>query len=173
VTTSPATKRTWIALGIAQNWFFLTSLVCAVAALAIADATMTVEAGDLSLVASMGVVGAVGLVVGVPVGVHTSGRLTDYLTRPWGRARSALAHLAVGAVWGAAVAAVVVSRGSSTALVAFVAFVLPPALTGYLTHLVVPSAVTRPWMPILAWVLAVPLMIGAAIWCVWALAVGL
>lgn len=173
MTTSPATQRTWIALGIAQNWFVLTSVASAVAALAIADETMTVEPGDLSLAVSLMAVVALGLLVGVPFGVHTTGRLTDRVTRHWGMARSALAHLAVGVVWGAAVAAVVVAQGAATALVATVAFVLPPALTGYLTHFVVPVAIRHRWIAVVAWVLAIPPMIGAAIWCIWAVVVGL
>lgn len=165
--------RTWVALGIAQNWFLLTSVLCGIAALAVADATMTVEPGDLSLVASIAVVTAAGLLAGVPFGVHTTGRLTDTYTRQWGMWRSALAHFAVGAAWGGAVAAIVTWKGAATTLVALIAFMLPPAFTGFLTHLIVPSAVRRRWIAAVAWMLAVPAMLGAAIWSVWAITVGL
>lgn len=161
---SPATTRTWIALGIAELWFAVVFLPCAAASFYASSVVEEPEPGDIGLFASLVFFAGFALLIGVPLGVHTAGRLTDKLTRDWPVFKAALVHGVVGFALGMVFAAYITLQDLTNLPAAIVGFALPPALAGFLTHLVVPTAVKRRWIAVVAWIVAAVPMVVALIW---------
>lgn len=163
---SPATTRTWIALGLAELWFTVVYLPCAALAFYTSSVVQEPSPGDIGLFASLVIYAGFALLIGVPIGVHTAGRLTDRATRDWPVFKAAVVHFVVGFVLGTVCAVLVVSQGLTNLPAALVGFALPPALAGFLTHLVVPTAVKYRWIAVVAWVLSAIPLATAAVWAV-------
>lgn len=164
VTMSPATTRTWTALGLAEFWFSVVFLPCAAASFYASSAVEEPEPGDIGLFASLVFFAGFALLVGIPIGVHTVGRLTDKLTRDWPTFKAALVHGVVGFALGLIFAVYITVQDLTNLPAGIVGFALPPALAAFLTHLVVPAAVKRKWISVLAWVLAAAPILTAAVW---------
>lgn len=155
---SEPTRRTWIALGIAEVAFIVFSAACGLVTLAAFSAREPAlerhEWWQLDDLLTLVFVAALCVAVGVPVAVHTVGRLTERVTREWSTARAGLAHLVVGLLMGAVVAGVMMRVGTFTWLGAAVAFALPAGLAAGVTRALGPFAARHAWFVTLAWVLA-------------------
>lgn len=153
---SEMTRRSWIALGLAEVLFALTYAVCVAVALGI-PAT---DRHDGWEVVTLLLAGAFAVVVGVPIGVHTVGRLTATWVRGWSSVAASLAHLVVGLGVGAIAAAVMIPLASMEPAVAAVAFALPAGVVGLGTNLLMPLAVRHGWIRMTAWVLGTMSVLG-------------
>jgi len=108
------------------------------------------------------VLGAVVVVLIIPLVVLTLGRRLDAATRELSTFRAALAFGGAGAALGL-VAAVVLSGWGGVSWVGSLANVMVPgALAGFATRLLLPLALAHRWILILAWVLAALPLAGAA-----------
>lgn len=158
---SDATGRTWIALGLAEVLFTVTYPVCAwLALVTAADDT----AGGWAFVGqfvTLLVAGVFFVLLGVPIGVHTVGRLTAKWMDGKSSIRASSTHLAMGLVLGALVAAAMIPVASMDPAAAVIAFVVPLGLVGFGTNLLMPLAVSHEWVRITAWVLGAMPVFGA------------
>lgn len=167
---SEPTRRTWIALGLAEVLFAVAYPVCAGFALALPAKDTHDGWAALGLFATLLVAGVFAVLVGVPIGVHTVGRLTAKWVAEWSSLRASSAHLVVGLGMGAVVAAMMILLAPMEPAVAVIAFVVPVGLVGLGTNLLMPLAVRHAWVRIAAWVLgAVPVLGGISLVAAWGL----
>jgi len=161
VITSEATRRTWIALGLAEVLFGVAYPVCAGLALMVPARDAHDGWADLGLIAMLLVVGLFAAVVGVPVGVHTVGRLTAKWVDTKSSTRASLAHFAMALAVGGVLAAAMIPLARIEPLVAVIAFAVPIGLVGLGTNLLMPLAVRHTWVRIAALVLGAVPVLGA------------
>lgn len=164
MTSAELTRRAWIAVGVAEVVFALFTVVGAAFAFRMADATDSEGTGLLDFAKTIGVASAVCVLIGVPVGVHTAGRLTESVTRLWRTWISGIAHLFVGVVLGAVLAVVVAMLGVTTVPAAALTFALPIAMAGWLSNIVVRYAARYEWMVRIIWSLAAVPLLAAVVW---------
>jgi len=158
---SESTKRTWIALAVAEGVFSVAYTLCAIITWVLGAAISGDAMFIFGFLAVLYFYGLFALVVAVPIVVHTVGRLIEMLTRGWSQMRSALVHMAVGLVLGGAAASLILPSIQIGVPMAFVAFSLPAGLTGLATRLIVPQAMRRRWIVgVSAGIAAVPLLVS-------------
>ncbi|NYI39891.1 hypothetical protein [Demequina lutea] len=146
--------RTWIALGLAEVLFAVTYTACAWLAMAL-PATDTRDGwAALALFAMLLVVGVFAVLVGIPIGVHTVGRLTAKWVAGRSSLRASSAHLVMGLGMGAVVAAMMIHVSPMEPAVAVIAFVVPVGLVALGTNLLMPLAMRHRWIRITSWALA-------------------
>ncbi len=162
MSVSEPTKRTWIALGLAEALFGVAYSACALLAFQLRLEEGRDALGVLELFVVLLIAGSYAVLFAVPLAVHTAGRLTARLTRDRSKMAAASAQLVVGLGLGA-VAAYAISRESGVELPAAVlAFVAPAGIASLGTHLLVPLAVRHLWIRIASWLLAaVPVALAA------------
>ena len=168
MSASEETRRTWIALGLAEVLFAVTYPVCAWLALAVPSTDTRDGWADLALFAMLLVVGVFAVLVGLPIGVHTVGRLTAR----WVQGRSSLyassAHLIVGLGMGTAVAVTMIRLAQVEPAAAVIVFAVPLGVVGVGTNLLMPLAVNHAWVRIAAWVLgAMPVVVAVSLLASW------
>ncbi|NYI39890.1 hypothetical protein [Demequina lutea] len=154
MSASEETKRAWVALGIAEVAFAILSPVGGLVAILVSGPESRDEWMPLSLLVAIVMVTGASLLVGLPVAVHTVGRLTERLTRTWRPLGAGLIHLVVGLGLGVLVAVPLVVWAPIEPLAAVIAFVLPGGLAAWVTRALVPVAVRHRWVAIVAWALA-------------------
>ena len=161
MTMSETTRRTWIAVGLAEALFAVAYPAGALLALRVPVADTRDGWADLALFAMLLVTGAFAIVMGLPVAVHTVGRYVARYTREWAAPRAAIAQLVVGLGVGLLATAVLVPLGPVALPAAAAALVLPSGLVALGTHLLMPLALRHKWIRITSWVLGA-LPVGAA-----------
>jgi|GEM_PF-2540157 len=154
VTTSGLTRRTWIALGLAEALFAVAYPAGVLLALKVPAADASDGWADLAYFATFLVAGAFFVVVGLPVAVHTVGRLTERYTYEWPRWWASVAHLGVGMMVGALAASLVLAVQNIAVAALALAFVMPAGLAALGTHLLMPLTMRHAWIRIASWVLA-------------------
>ena len=124
----------------------------------------------MGLVVMFHLAGVVAVLVGIPTGVHTVGRLTAKWVERRSPLRASPAHLLVGLGIGGLVAAMMISLAQMEPVVAVIAFVVPVGLLALGTNLLMLPAERRSWVRIIAWVLgAVPALAGITRVAAWGL----
>lgn len=167
---SEPTRRAWIALGLAEVLFAVAYPVCAWLAMTLPATDTRNGWADLELFVMLLVAGAFAVLVGVPIGVHTVGRLTAKWVAGWSPLRASSAHLVMGLGMGAVVAAMMILLVPMEPAVAVIAFMVPVGLVALGTNLLMPLAVRHAWVRIAAWVLgAVPVLGGISLVAAWGL----
>ena len=154
---SEPTKRTWIALGLAEALFGVAYSACALLAFQLRLEEGRDALGVLELFVVLLIAGSYAVLFAVPLVVHTAGRLTARLTRDRSKMASAAAQLVVGLGLGAVAAYAISGESGVEFPAAVLAFVAPAGIASLGTHLLVPLAVRHRWIRVAAWVIgAVP-----------------
>lgn len=158
---SEATRRTWIALGLAEAQFALLYPLGVFFAMKVPAVDARDGWADLALFATFLVAGVFFVLVGLPVAVHTVGRATEHYSRDQPRWRASGAHLAVGLVVGAIAGGLLLAVQHVALGALALAFVLPSGIAALGTHLLMPLAMRHHWIRIASWLVAL-LPAGAA-----------
>jgi hypothetical protein len=167
---SEPTRRTWIALGLAEVLFAIAYPVGAWLAMALPATDVRDGWAALGLFATLLVAGVLFVVVGVPIGVHTVGRLTAKWAAGRSSLRASAAHLVIGLGMGAVVAATMILLAPMKPAAAVIAFMIPVGLVRLGTNLLMPLAVRHAWFRNAAWVLGtVPVLGGISLVAAWGL----
>jgi hypothetical protein len=107
------------------------------------------------------VFGALLVIVIIPIVVFTLGRKVDAATREWSTPRAAVAFGGAGMALGLVAAVVLTVWGGVSLVGALANVVVPGAVAGLATRVLLPSALEHRWVLILFWVLAALPLAGA------------